>query len=131
MQSTPTQNTPTTKIDCANPSSFLTPISWIGTTVGAYKTEFAPTGHGPASACCRACLERGEGGCAGWLHNAESEFTPCTLVVSDVDQSDKGGDPETCPRGRAETTFFNAGVADDGSRGTAGMGPCALEGHVN
>lgn len=126
-----TQNTPTTKIDCGDLSSFLTPISWIGTTVGAYTTEFAPTGHDPAAACCRACLERADGGCAGWLHNTNSQFTPCTLVVIDKDQADRGGDRATCPRGRAETTFFNAGVAGDGSSGTAGMGPCALGGHVN
>ncbi|KAH6628206.1 hypothetical protein F5144DRAFT_622185 [Chaetomium tenue] len=122
-------NTPTTKIDCHDPSSFLTPISWIGTTVGAYKTEFASTGHQAASGCCSACQGRVEGGCAGWLHNPSSQFTPCTLVVIDVDQADKG-DAKNCPRGRAATTLFLAGVAEDGGNGTAGMGPCALEGHV-
>ncbi|EAQ89524.1 predicted protein [Chaetomium globosum CBS 148.51] len=99
------QTPPTTKIDCHDPSSFLTPISWIGTTVGAYKTEFAfdrPTSR-------LGLLQRVPGPRRG--------------------RADKG-DAKSCPRGRAATTFFLAGVAEDGSNGTAGMGPCALEGHV-
>ncbi|KAH6854793.1 hypothetical protein B0I37DRAFT_39668 [Chaetomium sp. MPI-CAGE-AT-0009] len=127
-------NEPTTKIDCSNPSTFLTPVSWVGTTVGAYKSEFAAL-DGPAasaaSACCRACEERAGGGCAGWLYNPGSQFTPCTLVVINVDQAGRDEADEACPRGRTGTTFFNGGLAEDGSSGTAGMGPCAREGHVN
>ncbi|KAK3298678.1 uncharacterized protein B0H64DRAFT_80513 [Chaetomium fimeti] len=128
-------NPPTTKIDCNSLSTYLTPISWVGTTVGAYKSEFASAGGMSPFACCRACQERAEGGCAGWLHNASAEFTPCTLVVVNVDQPDKGdGDEDDnamCPRGRTAATFFQGGLGEDGSEGTAGMGPCALEEHVN
>ncbi|KAJ4302511.1 hypothetical protein N0V88_002660 [Collariella sp. IMI 366227] len=62
---------PKPQIDCHLPSTFLTSITWIGTSVGAYRGQFAQASS--ASACCSTCLSGSSAaGCAGWLYNASS-----------------------------------------------------------
>ncbi|KAK4039365.1 hypothetical protein C8A01DRAFT_36660 [Parachaetomium inaequale] len=108
-------NHPSPKVDCTNPSTFLTPIFWIGTTVGAYNGAFAQAAS--AQACCTSCLN--QPGCAGWLYDASSKYTPCTKVVVSRAMDDKGGGVETCPLGRAPTTYFSEGR--DGEIDTSAM----------
>ncbi len=104
---------PLQKIDCSAPSTFLTSITWIGTDINTYTGEFAQAGS--ASACCELCAAHAPG-CAGWLYNASSAFTPCTkIVITAGDQKD-----EKCPKGYAGATTFAKG---DGE-GVAGLGPC-------
>lgn len=130
-------------INCSAPSTFLSSILWVGTDdVGAYSGAFAQAST--ASACCELCLSQTPG-CAGWLFNGSSAFTPCTRVVlkkengkrdeekNDKKKSESGGevltvvgrgdkDAGTCPDGVAATTVFEE---TDGAEGVAGMGPCS------
>ncbi|KAL2169419.1 hypothetical protein VTG60DRAFT_6048 [Thermothelomyces hinnuleus] len=118
------------KIDCADNSTFLTPVNWVGTTVNAYTSAFAQAAS--AAGCCAACQAHPGGGCAGWLYTPGSDFTPCTKIIVSREQDDRGGvNDGSCPLGRAPTTFFNQDFGSEGStRSTAGMGPCSLEGKL-
>ncbi|KAL2268838.1 hypothetical protein VTJ83DRAFT_3684 [Remersonia thermophila] len=152
-------------IDCSSPETFLTSVTWVGTDVGKYKGEFAQAaspeaccrsclGHAqepsgsrrdPRGDSAREGGDEGEGeeareaaasGCAGWLYNATSAFTPCTKIVvlspGSRARGNKGGEDEICPRGYADVTYF-AVLDDDAPKdakrhaGVGGMGPCALE----
>ncbi|KAK3899118.1 hypothetical protein C8A05DRAFT_37272, partial [Staphylotrichum tortipilum] len=104
-------------IDCTTPTTFLTPITWIGTTTGSYRGDFAQAAS--ATSCCALCLHHPSGGCAGWLFNASSTFTPCTQIVVTNSPDDDGKD-EACPKGKAGATYFTKGEGG----GTAGLGPC-------
>ncbi|KAL1841061.1 hypothetical protein VTJ49DRAFT_7445 [Mycothermus thermophilus] len=140
-------------IDCSSPETFLTSVTWVGTDVAKYKGEFAQASS--PEACCRSCLghpgQSNSGrqnnprddsnnqdvasGCAGWLYNATSTFTPCTKIAvlspgkNARDNKDEDG---TCPRGYADVTYFTV-LDEDASKdakkyaGVGGMGPCALE----
>jgi hypothetical protein len=93
----------------------------VGTDVGTYKGDFSQATS--AEACCKACAAHAAGGCAGWLYNATSLYTPCTKIVLTVEQ--EGDKDERCPKGHAPVTYFSRG--DEGGRGeVAGMGPCGV-----
>ncbi|GAB1311550.1 hypothetical protein MFIFM68171_01760 [Madurella fahalii] len=113
---------------CTDPTAFLDRVTWIGTEVGIYNSEFAQAGS--AEACCDACAS--SPGCAGWLYISSSTFTPCTKIVVSSDRSRSTGTDEKCPKGRASTTTFvqlqgqgGDGEGDDAGRGVAGLGPCS------
>lgn len=118
------------KIDCADNSTFLTDINWVGTAVDAYTSAFAQAAS--AAGCCTACQAHRGGGCAGWLYTPGSDFTPCTKIIITREQDDRGGvDDGSCPLGRVPMTFFSQDAETDGStQSTAGMGPCSLEGKL-
>ncbi|KAL2134588.1 hypothetical protein VTI74DRAFT_11410 [Chaetomium olivicolor] len=103
-------------IDCRSPTTFLTSITWIGTDVGSYNGQFAQASS--PEGCCNSCLSTAPG-CAGWLYNASSVFTPCTMIIV---TSSKGAEKDdSCPKGYAAQTYFSKGDEGDG---VAGIGPC-------
>ncbi|KAL2016974.1 hypothetical protein VTK56DRAFT_2808 [Thermocarpiscus australiensis] len=103
-----------TRISCTDPSTFINDTLWIGTEVGSYTGQFSQA-KSPGS-CCDLCFGRAPG-CAGWLYNASSTFTPCTMIVV---SADKPRPDDKCPKGYAPTTFFALG-----EDGVAGLGPCS------
>ncbi|KAK4233446.1 hypothetical protein C8A03DRAFT_19490 [Achaetomium macrosporum] len=118
--STTTSANPTSTIDCTNSSTFITPVTWIGTDL-TYTSHFSQDSD-PES-CCNSCLSH-DPGCAGWLYNGTTEFTPCTKIVLNGKQRNGDGDrDETCPQGYTGKTFFSMG--NDGSGSVAGLGPCS------
>ncbi|KAL2161010.1 hypothetical protein VTH06DRAFT_8723 [Thermothelomyces fergusii] len=127
----PSQQHPlSSKIDCGDNSTFLAAINWVGTTVDSYTSAFAQAAS--AAGCCAACEGHPGGGCAGWLYTPGSDFTPCTKIIVSREQDDRGGvDDGSCPLGRVPVTFFNQDIdSDGGTRSTAGMGPCSVEGKL-
>ncbi|KAL2258663.1 hypothetical protein VTK26DRAFT_7952 [Humicola hyalothermophila] len=137
---------------CANPSTFLTGLTWAGTDAGTDDTSFSAART--AQDCCESCFAR-DRGCAGWLFSGANAYTPCTKIIvsrgqgggsgsgkekknkkkdgasGDGGEGDDGGDGEddgeTCPNGEAGTTFFAKGKDDQGEDDggmVGGLGPC-------
>ncbi|KAH6630566.1 hypothetical protein B0J18DRAFT_421553 [Chaetomium sp. MPI-SDFR-AT-0129] len=128
-KSTTKPTPPPTTIDCNDDNTFLHPINWVGTDVGSYATDFAQAAS--AAECCAACLAHDDGGCAGWLFDDTSKFTPCTEIIVTKDFPEtRSNPPEMCPLGRAPTAFFHRGMGKGGHEAVAGLGPCAVEGKV-
>ncbi|KAM7205246.1 hypothetical protein V8F33_001077 [Rhypophila sp. PSN 637] len=98
--------------DCSNKESYLTDIQWMIGGVGG-STKFSNANS--AEACCKECFGGGPG-CAGWIYNGTSPYTPCTKHMLDGKAS--GGD-DKCPAGYNTPTFTKGG------NGIAGTGPCA------
>jgi hypothetical protein len=116
----PQNNPPPPKTDCTTPTTFLHPITWVGTDVGTYKGEFSQATS--PETCCKACVAHAAGGCAGWLYNATSLYTPCTKIILTVEQ--EGDRDERSTMGHAPVTYFSKGEVGKGE--VAGMGPCGV-----
>ena len=102
-----------TSINCSDNSSFIANIHWIGLEPNTYDSEYQQAGS--AKACCDFCA--GSAGCAGWIYNGSSIYTPCTKIVISVKKPDSD---KQCPNGYAGKTTFARGEDCVG-----GIGPCS------
>jgi hypothetical protein len=98
-------------------------VTWIGAELGGYTTHFSADTD--AESCCDSCLHH-DPGCAGWLYDNTTHFTPCTKIVINTEHSgqDTDDEDETCPQGYTDRTYFTKGTKGKGS--VAGLGPCGL-----
>ncbi|KAK3694230.1 hypothetical protein B0T22DRAFT_506577 [Podospora appendiculata] len=102
-------------IPCSNTSSYFTTIDWVGIAGGYHDTyDHADS----AEDCCNICFAK-DPGCAAWLYNATSPYTPCTQVLIDAEQPN----PDSkCPKGYISLATFSHGLD-----AIAGLGPCGLK----
>ncbi|KAK0730302.1 hypothetical protein B0H67DRAFT_27640 [Lasiosphaeris hirsuta] len=115
---------------CTDSSAFIKNATWIGLTDTSTYTGLFDRADS-AEACCNKCFDltaaKGTGnGCAGWLYNGSSVYTPCTKIMI----TRKGAKTDDkCGNGYADETTIQTG---SGSGETvAGMGPCSLKETVN
>ncbi|KAK3336372.1 hypothetical protein B0T19DRAFT_37080 [Cercophora scortea] len=106
-------------VSCSNTSSYFTTIDWVGVSGGYHDTyDHADS----AEDCCNVCFAK-DPGCAAWLYNATSPYTPCTQILIDAEQPN----PDSkCPKGYISLATFSHG--DDA---VAGLGPCGLKAVVD
>ncbi|SPQ19164.1 2d62d6fb-086f-44d6-92dd-b42bb11a1f9d [Thermothielavioides terrestris] len=108
----PTANPTAQAINCTDPTSFVSPVTWIGAQ-SSYRSDFASSSS--AAQCCDSCA-RHTPGCAGWLFNASSPFTPCTKIV--LTGANRARADAACPDGYTGTTYFAKGGAGGESLAT-------------
>jgi hypothetical protein len=84
-------------------------VSWTGLDDGAGQVIYEPKTS--AEDCCAACDS--SGGCAAWVYDPSSRYTPCATIMVSTDLDGQ------CPKGHAVS-------AKGGGERTAGTGPCGL-----
>ena len=87
-------------------------VSWAGLDDGAGQVKYEPKTS--AEDCCAVCAS--SRGCAAWVFDPSSRYTPCVriMISMDLDKPD-----DQCPEGHAVS-------AKGGGERTAGTGPCGL-----
>lgn len=90
----------------------MSSVSWVGLDDNAGQSSFEPKTS--AEDCCATCST--SKGCAAWVFDPSSQFTPCVniIVSTNLDKPD-----DQCPKGHAGSVLSKGG----GGR-TAGTGPC-------
>ena len=105
--------------ECTDTSSFIKDIDWAGLEPGAYDSNFDPASS--AEGCCGRCFN--SPGCAGWLYNGSSPYTPCIKIMI---TANKPKPDKNCPKGYVAQTTFGKGQDCVG-----GLGPCSQAAKVN
>ncbi|KAK1758286.1 hypothetical protein QBC47DRAFT_410995 [Echria macrotheca] len=103
---------------CADESTYVKNTVWAGLSVG-YTPAFD---HVSAAAdCCQICFN--SPGCAGWLYNGTTPYTPCTKIMINADGNPNPSRPadDDCPAGHVDVTHFSRGDGDC----VGGLGPCS------
>jgi len=101
--------------ECSNNSKFKSDILMVqGTSPTDTGMDF-PAGRESAEECCSACYQTEN--CIGWLHNPDTQYTPCTIIFLKVKKTGQSGG--MCPLGKSLTVFTG------GAKMSAGVGPCS------
>ncbi|KAK1826902.1 hypothetical protein QBC39DRAFT_187317 [Podospora conica] len=100
---------------CDDPSTYMDAVSWIGLDgLDGGRTAYEPKNS--ADDCCAACAS--SRGCAAWMYDPSSRFTPCVNLMTMADHKKPD---DQCPKGYVDSVSSRGG----GGR-TAGTGPCGL-----
>lgn len=115
---------------CTDSLAFIKNAVWIGLSDTSTYTGLFDRADS-AEACCNKCFDptaaKGNGnGCAGWLYNGSSVYTPCTKIM--ITRKGAKAD-DKCGNGYADETTFETGAGSGET--VAGMGPCSLKETVN
>ncbi|KAK7702195.1 hypothetical protein SLS64_009773 [Diaporthe eres] len=112
--------------ECADPSDFLSSVSFMGVKGAPGNGGWKTTYYGAAKDskdCCAHCYKAVSDGCNSWAYMPSAGFsgTSCAMITG----WDTGDDKDsTCPSGHGATIYFT--TDSDNSTDVGAAGPCGV-----